>query len=355
MTDKRDLKAWAREHFQGYENVLMPSFTPDLSTLDEEGIRRDVRRTVDHGFFSTLCSVETGLSFDEKQRFLEIAAAEAGDDISVAFSLAGDTLEENLALLDHAEKVGCTHALLSYPHGFRPRSEDEIWDYASAICESTSLGIYLFTSDKFAFHRFHPSGVPFGVVDRLVELDNVIGIKVGGFDSGMIVECFERYSKKVLVACLHLGLFPLTVRHYGQQWSGAWTVEALQTPEQPRAVDYFQLLRAGREDEAMELYWSLAPALGTMGRLMAPLVPTGAYHWPQLKYFQWLSGGNGGMTRQPAMRLYQRDLDAVKGGFRASGYEITTDPDDAFFTGRTFAASREPAGAGAAADEKGSR
>ena len=345
MTDKRDLKAWAREHFQGYENVLMPSFTPDLSELDEEGIRRDVRQTIRHGFFSTLCSVETGLTVEEKKRFLEIAADEAGDEISVAFSLAGDTLEENLALLEHGEKVGCTHALLSYPHGFRPRSEDDIWAYASAICESTSLGIYLFTSDKFAFHRFHPSGVPYGVVDRLVELDNVIAIKVGGFDSGMILECFERYSGKVLVGCLHIGLFPLMVRHFGQQWSGAWTVEALQTPEQPRAVEYFDLLRAGKEDEAMEVYWSLAPALGNMARLMAPLVPTGAYHWPQLKYFQWLSGGNGGMTRQPTMRLFQRDLDSVRGSFRASGFDVTPDPDDAFFVGRTFAAAPAPAAA----------
>jgi len=345
VTDKRDLKEWAREHFRGYENVLVPSFSPDLAELDEAGIRHDVRQTIRHGFFSTLCSIETGLTFEEKKRFLEIAADEAGDEISVAFSLAGDTLEENIALLAHAEQVGCTHALLSYPHSFRPRTEDDIYAYSAAICESTNLGVYLFTSDKFAFHRFHPSGVPFSVIDRLVELDNVIAIKVGGMDSGMITECFERYSGKVLVASLHLGLFPLTVRHYGQQWSGAWTVEALQTPEQPRAVEYFELLRAGKEDEAMQIYWSLAPALGTMGRLMAPLIPTGAYHWPQLKYFQWLSGGNGGMTRQPCMRLFQRDLDAVKGGFRASGFEITSDPDDAFFVGRTFAPATEPAAA----------
>jgi 4-hydroxy-tetrahydrodipicolinate synthase len=342
VTDKRDLKEWAKSHFRGYENVLMPSFTPDLAALDEEGIRRDVRQTIEHGFFSTLCAVETGLTFEEKKRFLEIAASEAGSEISVAFSLAGDTLEDNIALLDHAEKVGCTHALLSYPHAFRPRSEEDVWAYASAICESTNLGIYLFASDKFAYHRFHPSGVPFGVFDRLVELPNVIGLKVGGFDSGTILECFERYADKVLVCCLHLGLFPLTVRSYGQQWSGAWTVEALQTVEQPRAVDYFALLRDGREDEAMDIYWSFQPALATMGRLMAPLVPTGTYHWTQLKYYQWLSGGNGGMTRQPCMRLFQRDLDAIRGGFRASGYEITTDPDDAFFVGRTYAATVEP-------------
>lgn len=336
--DKRDLKDWAREHFRGFENVLMPSFTPDLATLDEEGIRRDVRQSIRHGFFSTLCSVETGLTFEEKKRFLEVAADEAAGEISVALSLAGDTLEENLALLEHAEKVGCTHGLLSYPHSFNPASAEDVYAYASAIVDGTNLGVYLFVSDKFGFHRFHPSGVPFEVFDRLAERDNVIAMKLGGFDSGTIFECFERYGDTLLVATLNIGLFPLTVRHWGQQWSGAWTVEALQTPEQPYAVEFFDLLREGREDEAMLLYWRLAPALGAMAARMAPLVPTGAYHWPQLKYYQWLSGGNGGMTRNPTMRLFQRDLEAIKGGFRAAGLRLTDDPDDAFFLGRTFAA-----------------
>ncbi len=335
--DRRYLKAWAHERFRGYENVLMPSFTPDLAELDEEGIRRDVQQAIRHGFFSTLCAVESGLTFNEKKRFLELAADEADGAISVGFSLAGSTLEENLALLDHAERAGCTHALLSFPQSFRPRSEEDIYRYAATICESTSLGICLFTSDKFALHRFHPSGVPFSVLDRLVEHDNVIAIKVGGMDSGMILQCFERYGGKVEVACLHLGLFPLTVKHYGQQWSGAWTVEALQTPEQPRAVEYLELLRAGKEEEAMRIYWSLAPVLETMSRLMAALIPTGTYHWPQLKYYQWLSGGNGGMTRQPCMRIFQRDLDAIRTAFRAAGLEVTADPDDAFFVGRTYA------------------
>ena len=343
--DKRDLKEWAQEHFRGFENVLMPSFAPDLATLDEEGIRRDVRQSIAHGFFSSLCSVETGLTFAEKKRFLEVAADEAGDRISIALSLAGDTLEENLALLEHAERVGCTHALLSYPHRFNPGSAEDVYDYASALIDATNLGVYLFVSDKFGFNRFHPSGVPFEVFDRLAERDNVIAMKLGGFDSGTIFACFERYAGRLLVATLNLGLFPLTVRHWGQQWSGAWTVEALQSPEQPYAVEFFELLRQGREDEAMLIYWRLAPALGTMARLMAPLVPTGAYHWPQLKYFQWLSGGNGGMTRNPTMRLFQRDLDAIRGGFRASGIETTTDPDDAFFLGRTFAEQHEPAAA----------
>src|SRR3712207_4251971 len=68
---KTERKAWASEHFRGIENVLMPSFNPDLTELDEEGIRLDVRQSKRHGFFGSLCSVETGLTPEEKVRFVE--------------------------------------------------------------------------------------------------------------------------------------------------------------------------------------------------------------------------------------------------------------------------------------------
>jgi 4-hydroxy-tetrahydrodipicolinate synthase len=44
-------KAWALEHYKGMENLFMPSFSPDFKTLDEDGIRHDVRNSIRHGFF----------------------------------------------------------------------------------------------------------------------------------------------------------------------------------------------------------------------------------------------------------------------------------------------------------------
>ena len=307
------------EHFQGYENVLMPSFTPDLAALDEEGIRRDVRQSIAHGFFSSLCSVEAGLTFEEKKRFLEVAVDEAGGRISIAFSLAGDTLGENLALLEHAERVGCTHALLSYPHSFNPKSAKDVYDYASTLIDSANLGVYLFVSDKFGFgplpsERRTVRGLRPARRPRQRDRDEARRLRLR--HDLRVLRALRRHAPRRHPEPRPL---PADLRHWGQQWSGAWTVEALQSPERPYAVEFFDLLRKGREDEAMQIYWSLAPALGTMARLMAPLVPTGAYHWPQLKYFQWLSGGNGDMTRQPTMRLFQRDLDAIKAASGRSG------------------------------------
>ncbi len=63
-----DRKKWAREHLRGIENCTFPSFAPILSDLDEEGIRLDIRQAIAHGFVSTLCTCEAGLTLDEASR-----------------------------------------------------------------------------------------------------------------------------------------------------------------------------------------------------------------------------------------------------------------------------------------------
>ena len=335
--DRKQRSEWAREHFQGFENVLMPSFGADLRHLDEAGIRLDVRQSVRHGFFSSLCALETGLSMTEKKRMLTVAAEAAGNDIGISLSLTGETFEENVELLQHAESVGATHALICYPQAFVPRNQDEIYDFVRRLADATNLGLCLFVADKFSFHHLHPSGVPFDAYERLADLDNVVAIKLGGMDSGMILECFERFGERLLVTTTNLGMLPMLVQTFGVQWSGAWTVEALQSPEKRHAVEFFQLLKDGKFEQAMQIYWMLTPALGAMLRIMAPLVPTGTYHWPMLKYQQWLSGGNGGMTRVPCMRLYDREMQAVRGGLAAVGVTCP-DPDDNFFIGRSSSA-----------------
>src|SRR6266436_286312 len=56
-----DRKKWSRQNFKGMESFIMPSFTPGLEELDEEGIRNDVRHGIRQGF-GALLSTPLGLS-----------------------------------------------------------------------------------------------------------------------------------------------------------------------------------------------------------------------------------------------------------------------------------------------------
>lgn len=334
MITRTERKAWARERFRGFENLLVPSFSADLRTLNEEGVRLDVRQSIAHGFFASLCALDAGLARDEKLRMLAVAADEAGDRIAISLPLTGDSLQENIELLGHAARAGVSHAQVSFPQSFRPRTQDDVVAYVRALAESTDLGLYLVASDKLAFHHLHPGGAPLDAYEQLADLDNVIGLLLASMDAGLVLECFERFHDRLLVTTLNFGMLPMLAQSFGVQWSGAWTVEGLQSPQRPHAMRFMQHLQRSEFDEAMTIYWKLAPALGANARVLAPHVMTGAAHWPMLKYQQWLSGGNGGMTRQPCMRMFERDMQAIRGGLGAIGVECT-DPDDAFFAGRT--------------------
>jgi dihydrodipicolinate synthase/N-acetylneuraminate lyase len=75
---KGEAKAWTRAHLRGLEAVIFPSFTPDLSTLDEDGIRFDVNQIIANGFASVLVSPEScGMTFEERKKLVEIVCDEA--------------------------------------------------------------------------------------------------------------------------------------------------------------------------------------------------------------------------------------------------------------------------------------
>ena len=334
---REERKEWARETLRGIEGCTMPSFKPGLNELDEEGIRWDVRYAINQGFFSTMVTCETGQTLEENKRFLEIVCDEAKGKIQVSFTLLVDSFDEAIALLEHGEKVGASHALMGYPPNFRPQGPEDIYQKTAMLSEATNLGLVMYASDKFDFIRFHPSQVPHEAYDKIADLPNVVSLKVGFGDAAMTFEAFERYSDRVLVNCgtpWLTGLFPLLHKRYGAQWFGGGAWDLWQSPEKRYLVEYYNHVVAGDTDKARQVYWQMAPAnqaamamsIGTGGNV-------GLYHWPFGKYISWSVGANGGLTRDPAMRLTNQQMMMRKNMLRAIGIE-PREPDAEFFVGR---------------------
>jgi 4-hydroxy-tetrahydrodipicolinate synthase len=328
---KSEMKKWAKEHIKGVENSLFPSFDPELKVLDEDGIRLDVRQSIKHGFFSTMCATETGLSMDEIKRFVEIAADEAGDDILVTTAVILNSFEENMELVEHAEKVGLHGILLGYPPTFHPETAEEVFEATKRFCDATNLHVTLYPSPHFHFAHLHNSGFPLQILPRLADLPNVVAIKVG--EMGLYADMHRLVGDQVLVGCPVERYVPLLIEGFDMQWMGAGCYEVFQSPEKPYLVDYFNLLLEGKKEPAMEIYWKIAPMRNIFEQQFNQTVMTGTYNWHQQKYYQWCVGGNGGLTRQPAMKAHQWERDAIKMGF----YTIDITPrenDEEFFVGR---------------------
>jgi 4-hydroxy-tetrahydrodipicolinate synthase len=320
--ERKNIKKWAQEHYKGLENALLPTFTKDMSDIDEQAIRLDVRQSIKHGFCKTLVCTDGGTTLSELKRMLEVVVDEACGKIIVSMYLGFDNLKTQLEMLKFGEKIGIDTVLMYYATGETFDSEDDIFDYTKRIFESTDLAIDLYASHKFNFERFHPSTFSADLVCRMAEFENAAGFKDGCPDLSHLVETFAYCGDNILPSMPIECFFPIFTNKYGMKWAGAAHYEFFQDTENRQLVTYFQLLKEGRLKEAMEIYWRLTPIRIFWNESTLAQIKVGTYHYDMWKYAQWLVGGSGGRVRLPHMHLYEHDKIAIKNLMRASGIKV---------------------------------
>jgi 4-hydroxy-tetrahydrodipicolinate synthase len=329
-----DRKTWAQNSFKGLENFVLPSFTPDFNALDEDGIRNDVRHAIRQGFVATTV-LGLGTTRTERNRALELAVVEAAGKILIGTTVGGRTAAEDL---EQAQRAGVSHTLLTLDS--TASTEDEIYQSARRLIDSSTLSFVLYAQPHAAFRKFDPSGIPVGVLNRLVDLPNVIAVKLTQvIDLAAAYEIAERLSDRALIGVVELSTVPVMANKYHLQWSGEWAVDAVQSPSHPYAVEFLDLVSRHRIGEAMKVYWKMQPALDAFFELQAPTLPIGGHPWSHIKYYQWATGGNGGVLRDLKQRpdqvpiLDARGRDAIKKSFKTIGIEPIDLPDEAFIVG----------------------
>ena len=331
---KSEAKKWAKKRMKGLEVPIFPSFTPDLEKLDEDGIRWDVNHIIANGFASIFVAVEAcGLTFEERKKLVEIVCNEVKGRIHVSVSVMQDTVEQDIEMLKYAEKVGCTLATVGHPIQYYPRSVEDIYGEYKYICDSTNLGI-VFYPGRLHVRKMHPSYFPPELLPRIADIPNVVGMKIGGGSSMAItVMSFRLCGEKILVNDPMPDRWFITVPVYGQQWSGAGPFYSMQTPENPRMVNLFNILVKGDIDKALDMYWEGQKRMGGGGGLEGTYFHTGIVTALSDKYGHWLVGGNGGSVRQPTGRLYDYQKEAMRAGVRAMGI-TPREPEEEFYVGR---------------------
>ncbi len=329
---RSEIKGRAREQWHGACNVTLPSFTADFSALNREGIAHDVRRAAEHGFWGTLVASESGTTLDEYVQFMEIAREAAPDDLRLVAHLSFSTVEESLRAADAATGLGFEAALLSYPPSFRPRSAREVVEHTRHVAESTDLALVLFAVMTWGFKHLHPTGFPPEALEEMARLETAAALK---FEAGgpaalsALVDVQKRVGEHVLVENPMEQYGPALVETLGVQWIGTSGYEAF-GDRVPRWMD---LLRHGKWDEAMEVFWSYQAAREAKGAFHATFAGANLIHRNGWKYLSYLQGYNGGLLRMPQMRLLPNQMKALRAGLAASGYDLPAD-DEGFYSGR---------------------
>ncbi|WP_374975699.1 dihydrodipicolinate synthase family protein [Microbacterium trichothecenolyticum] len=334
---KSQARDWAREHWKGCIAVTMPSYSADFSRINENAIRHDILKLKELGYAGTLLVTELNITPEENARVTAVAREAGGPDFQLFFHAAFNTLEENIHALALAEKEGVDSVLLSYPTAFWPTSLDEVFDYTKQLADSTDLGVMLFGLPAWGFERIDNAGMPVPWVRTVLdEIPNIVAIKAEQGNPGIpgIMEMYHHFRDEVVISCPIEGETIPLMSVLDFQFSGTSNTNWM-SDYFPRA---FELARSGRWEEAMSLWWQVAPArAANTAILVGSAVGTTVINRTGWKYQEWLAGFNGGALRAPAPRIPDRLMKQARQALIASGLPVTDLPDSEFVRGRVSA------------------
>jgi 4-hydroxy-tetrahydrodipicolinate synthase len=330
-----EAKEWARATMKGACNVIMPTFTCDLGTLNEAAIRHDVRRDIELGFWGALLVSECGTTIPEYKRFLEIAADEAKGRLHLVVQGSFDTLDQTVDVCTYAEGAGASVLLPSYPPTFYPRSDKDVYDYTARLMDATNLATIIFSVHQWNFGRIHPSDMSRDLIKDLAAIPNAVAIKAEGGPpgNGSLATTVMDVGDRILVSDPREHNSPAWIKWFGMQWMGTSNYECFGDVI-PR---YFKLAHEGRWDEAMQLHWQIHPIRTARLNDMASTAGANFIHRFSWKYQGWLNGFNGGPIRLPAMKLSDHAAHRLRDAMIRAG----TIPKDTkgdlgeFYIGRT--------------------
>jgi 4-hydroxy-tetrahydrodipicolinate synthase len=332
--EKTEAREWAKENMCGCANIVTPTFSSDLSQLNDSATRHDIRLEIELGFWGALMVSEVALTLSEYERFVSVGADEAQGRLHLIHHASFNTIADNLEAAKGSERAGATLALLGYPPNFYPKDEDEIYKYTKAFCDGTNLAVIIFPVPLWGFERIHPSaGFSPGLLRRLLDdCPNIVAIKAEGSmpSIGGFIDVYNRFGDEVIVIepIEGNGLPMATILDL--QFMGTSNYEYYGSA----IPSIFKLIREGKTNEAMDEYWKLAPARQATTQAMAVLAGSNFLHRMLWKYQGWLQGFNGGPLRAPTMRLVDRQMKPLRQGLLSSGFDIEALDDAEFFVGR---------------------
>jgi 4-hydroxy-tetrahydrodipicolinate synthase len=160
--------------FQGCGTALVTPFRSDLS-LDEEGLRRLLRRQIEGGIHFLVPCGTTGenptLTREEHLRVVEITLEEAGGRTPVLAGCGGNNTQEVVELARDLEGLGADGLLVVTPYYNKPTPEG-LFQHYRAVARASRLPIIVYNVPGRTGTNVDPA-----TLARLAEIDTVVGVK----------------------------------------------------------------------------------------------------------------------------------------------------------------------------------
>ena len=160
--------------FQGCGTAMVTPFRSDLS-LDEEGMRRLVRRQIEGGIHFLVPCGTTGenptLTREEHLRVVEITLEETAGKTPVLAGCGGNNTQEVVELARDLEGLGADGLLVVTPYYNKPTPEG-LYQHYRAVARATRLPIVVYNVPGRTGTNVDPA-----TLKRLAEIETVVGVK----------------------------------------------------------------------------------------------------------------------------------------------------------------------------------
>jgi len=310
---KNDAKDYARETMRGIWAAALNPMRPDFS-IDEEGLRRNIRHWVDDlGIAGLFIAGKQGeffsMSIEERKRNFDLAIEETAGTAQTILSCSDQNFDTVIELAKYAQDAGGDYIVVHAPvlHFIHDRDET-LLNYYRTICEKVDIGIALWSHPDSGY-LMSPE-----LCARIAELPNIVAIKYS-VPREMYAELTRIAGDKLIVSTASEDEWFDNIVELGWRlYLCSSPPYLLQTKADRRMKEYTELAFAGEIDKARAVRDSLDPV-----RQALKSTRPGGKPQAHQKYWQELLGQAGGPVRPPLLQLTDEEKARTKAAFAACG------------------------------------
>ncbi len=315
-----EAKAAARERFSGLWAATTTPFDRD-GQLDTAALGADMERLtgdlgVDGVFCAGVMSEFWALSGAERRQLVAAVVAAARGKCQVIAHSGHHSVTEAIELTRHAEAAGADFAVVINPY-YPSADDDGLYDWFAWLCRNVSIGIWLFDT------RYAGASLSLQLIDRLADIKNVCGIKVGR-DHARYLEVLRRVGDRILVCEPNEGTWLENIVEHGQRvFMSSAAPYLYQVPGWLPMRTYTELALAGDVARAAEAAATLEPVRAVAARwLHGDAAPGRGNPVPYIKAWAGLLGMSGGPVRPPLTQVPPAELTEMAADLQAAGLPV---------------------------------
>jgi 4-hydroxy-tetrahydrodipicolinate synthase len=315
-----EAKAAARARFRGLWAATTSPFGAD-GGLDLRALSADMDRltgqlAVDGVFCAGVMSEFWALTVAERRRLVAAVADAARGRCQVIAHTGHHSAAETIELTRHAQDAGADFAVVINP--YYPAADDEgMYEWFSYVCQNVAIGIWLFDT------RYAGVSLSLPLIDRLADIENVCGIKVGR-DHDHYLEVLRLVGDRILVCEPTESTWLEDMLSHGQRvFMSSAAPYLYQVPGWRPMREYTELALAGDAARAAEVAATLQPVRAAAATWLhgEPARRRGS-PVPYIKAWAGLLGMSGGPVRPPLTQVSPEELSALAADLEAAGLPI---------------------------------